>query len=111
MDTLIAQARQHTSGKTIAILGGIPYPDQKRRLEEALACTILWSGAEQGKHSARCRRNVRHADLVIALVKLSAHQLVDFAFTTCRGGGPSLIIAPAGLSPRRIAHEIITQLR
>jgi len=111
MDSLMVSARRHTEGKTVVVVGGIPYPGQKRNLERLLGCTIRWRAAERGKRLQRVKASVLEADLVIAAVKLSSHDLVVFALDWRRTTGIPVVLAPAGLNPNRIAHEIVTQLQ
>ena len=110
MSCIIERARVMTSGKRITILGGIPYVWQKRNLEVALNCIILWSPAERGKRLRAVTNSVEGSDLIIVVVKLCSHALNDFALCIRRAGGTPVVMAKAGLNPLRIAYDIVTQL-
>lgn len=106
----VQEARELLKGRTVTLLGGIPSPERKEALEQALGVSLDWIAADEYQHGAHAGSRIRpDTALVVLAVRWMGHAhngLRDVA----REKGVPVVMHPGGLSPSSVAYQILQQV-
>ncbi len=100
-------------GKKAILIGGVPRPETRDRLEQALQLgELVWEEAREHEPKAHFESMVNQADvtLVCLMIRWVGHNHVDVIKEFCREAGKLCVIMPRGYGVNQFAHDILQQV-
>lgn len=100
-------------GKKALLIGGIPRPETRDRLEEALCLgELVWEEAREHESKSHFEAMVNQPDLslVCLMIRWVGHNHVDVIKEYCREAGKPCVIMPRGYGVNQFAHDILQQV-
>lgn len=106
----VLKVRQALQGKTISMIGGIPYAKHWKALEEAFGVTLDWIDKDRYPHAEWASAHVQngHTALVLIAIRWMGHAHSEIMEVARRENIP-FVKLPGGLNPEQVAYHIIQQ--